>query len=147
MTEQRDTRIKRLKMRSMRRGIKEMDLILSAYADANLAGMTTGDLDLYDALLEENDQDLYQWVTGQVAPPDPFGDLVAEIARLREQVEAAQSLAQRAEDDERVDSGESAICGSSMDLSAASKGIIGFWVGTTFEDGGTIRIDDVRVRF
>ncbi|MEO9781086.1 MAG: succinate dehydrogenase assembly factor 2 [Sedimentitalea sp.] len=81
MTEQRDTRIKRLKMRSMRRGIKEMDLILSAYADANLAGMTTGDLDLYDALLEENDQDLYQWVTGQAATPARFGSLIGEIAQ------------------------------------------------------------------
>ena len=65
MTEARDIRIKRMKMRSMRRGIKEMDLILSAYADRNLAGMNTAGLDNYDALLQENDQDLYQWVTGQ----------------------------------------------------------------------------------
>lgn len=81
MTEARTTRIKRLKMRSMRRGIKEMDLILSAYAEANLAGMTADGLDLYDALLEENDQDLYQWVTGQAATPARFGALVGDIAQ------------------------------------------------------------------
>lgn len=81
MTETRDIRIKRLKMRSMRRGIKEMDLILSAYADRNLNGMDTAGLDIYDALLNENDQELYQWVTGQVAPPAALADLIADIAQ------------------------------------------------------------------
>lgn len=79
--ESREARLKRMQMRSMRRGIKEMDLILSAYAQANLAGMTPAALDLYDALLHENDQDLYQWVTGQVAAPGRFVALVAEIAQ------------------------------------------------------------------
>ena len=71
--EPRETRIKRLKMRSMRRGIKEMD-------DAALG--------VYDALLSENDQDLYQWVTGQVAPPDRFAALVGQIAATSEGVVA-----------------------------------------------------------
>ena len=39
-------RLKRLAMRSMRRGIKEMDVILSAYADARLPAMHAADLDL-----------------------------------------------------------------------------------------------------
>ena len=81
MTETRDVRIKRMKMRSMRRGIKEMDLILSAYAERNLARMDIAGLDVYDALLHENDQDLYQWVTGQVQPPAPFEELIADIAQ------------------------------------------------------------------
>ncbi|WP_174235094.1 succinate dehydrogenase assembly factor 2 [Ruegeria sp. EL01] len=81
MTEARDVRIKRMKMRSMRRGIKEMDLILSAYADRNLATMDRAGLETYDALLHENDQDLYQWVTGQVQPPAPYADLIADIAQ------------------------------------------------------------------
>ena len=72
MTEIPEHRLKRLKMRSMRRGIKEMDLILSAYADANLANMDEAGLRLYDSLLDENDQDLYQWVTGQIDPPALF---------------------------------------------------------------------------
>lgn len=81
MSETRENRIKRLKMRSMRRGIKEMDLILSAFADQRLGGMTTAEMDLYDAMLHENDQDLYQWVTGQVETPDPYGGLMAEISQ------------------------------------------------------------------
>ena len=72
-------RLKRLAMRSMRRGIKEMDLILSAYADARLGGMGEADLTLYDALLNENDHDLYQWVTGQGDVPAPYAALVADI--------------------------------------------------------------------
>ena len=78
--ELREHRLKRLSMRSMRRGIKEMDIILTRYADARLASMDAVELDRYEALLEENDQDLYQWVTGQVAPPARFADLVSDIS-------------------------------------------------------------------
>jgi antitoxin CptB len=81
MTEPREMRIKRMKMRSMRRGIKEMDLILSAYADRHLEAMEPAHLDVFDALLHENDQDLYQWVTGQAPAPEPFLGLVADIAQ------------------------------------------------------------------
>jgi len=75
-----EARIKRLKMRSMRRGIKEMDIILSAYAEANLSAMSEAELLLYDALLAENDQDLYQWVTGQGDVPVRFSQLIDEIS-------------------------------------------------------------------
>ncbi|MDV4145413.1 MULTISPECIES: succinate dehydrogenase assembly factor 2 [Shimia] len=81
MTEPRETRLKRLKMRSMRRGIKEMDIILERYADDNLAGMDAAALDLYEDLLHENDQDLYQWVTGQQPAPDRFQGLIGNISR------------------------------------------------------------------
>ncbi len=74
-------RIKRLRMRSMRRGIKEMDIILSAYADDHLASMSEADITLYDALLQENDQDLYSWVTGQTQPPARFEAMLSQIAQ------------------------------------------------------------------
>lgn len=81
MIETYENRLKRMSMRSMRRGIKEMDIILTAYADRTLAGMTVAQLDLYDSLLDENDQDLYQWVTGQVSAPAQFSKLIADIAQ------------------------------------------------------------------
>lgn len=80
MTETRETKIKRLRMRSMRRGIKEMDLILQAFADENLDGFSGDDLDLYDALLSENDHDIYGWVGGQFAVPARYLELVTQIA-------------------------------------------------------------------
>ena len=75
-------RLKRLQMRSMRRGIKEMDIILSRFAQARLTGMSGADLDLYEALLNENDHDLYQWVTGQVPAPDALTLMIDDIAAL-----------------------------------------------------------------
>ena len=79
MTEPAEARLKRLKMRSMRRGIKEMDIILGGFADHGLATLSDADLQLYDRLLSESDHDLYQWVTGQSAAPDAYRDLIALI--------------------------------------------------------------------
>ena len=70
---------KRLKMRSMRRGIKEMDLILKKFADLNLNLMSELELENFENLLLENDQDLYQWSTGQVDPKKEFVDLIDDI--------------------------------------------------------------------
>jgi antitoxin CptB len=75
-----EARLKRLRMRSWRRGIKEMDLILGGWADAELATLAEGDLVLYDALLGENDHDLYSWVTGSVPAAEKFAPLIARIA-------------------------------------------------------------------
>lgn len=66
MTETAEIRLRRLKMRSWRRGMKEMDLILGHFADGSLAGLTPSELDIYEAVLAENDQDLYLWVTARV---------------------------------------------------------------------------------
>jgi antitoxin CptB len=78
--EDRETRLRRLSMRSSRRGIKEMDLILGRFAAARLSELDGPHLDLYDALLTENDQDLYAWVAGQSRPPERYADLIARIA-------------------------------------------------------------------
>ncbi|MEL7046214.1 MAG: succinate dehydrogenase assembly factor 2 [Pseudomonadota bacterium] len=78
--ETRETRLKRLHMRSIRRGIKEMDLILGGFSDAQLAALNPTELDLYDVLLAENDHDLYQWVTGQQPTPVRYLDLVTRIS-------------------------------------------------------------------
>jgi len=80
MSEGREARLKRLKMRSMRRGIKEMDLILGAFAEENLANLDENDLRAYDALLDENDQDLYLWVTGQAVGPEELSGLIGRIS-------------------------------------------------------------------
>lgn len=79
-----EDRLKKLRIRSWRRGIKEMDLILGGWSDAHLASVDAETLDLYEALLSENDHDLYQWVSGQVAAPEPFAALIARIARETE---------------------------------------------------------------
>ena len=58
-----------------------MDLILGSFAQERLAALNDADLRQYDALLSENDHDLYQWVTGQSAAPVAFADLIERIAQ------------------------------------------------------------------
>lgn len=79
MTETPQTRLKRLYMRSIRRGIKEMDLIMTAFADARLDQLGPEALDLYEVLLEENDQDLLSWVTGQSETPAQYEQMIADM--------------------------------------------------------------------
>jgi len=79
-----EARLKRMTMRSWRRGTKEMDLVLGPFADAHLAGLTEGELKTYDALLEENDQDLMAWILGQSAPPVALVPLLERITAFAE---------------------------------------------------------------
>lgn len=92
MSEDRETRLKRLRMRSMRRGIKEMDLILIAFSETELEALEPRELDRYEALLNENDQDLYRWVSGQSEPPDPLAPLIARIAACADGVVKPRSI-------------------------------------------------------
>ncbi len=78
-TETAEHRLKRMKMRAWHRGMKEMDLILGPFADAHLAALDTATLDALDALMEENDQEIYTWFTGHTAPPARFAGLIATI--------------------------------------------------------------------
>ena len=85
-------RIKRLHMRSMRRGMKEMDLIFIDYAKRKLAVMSEEEITLYDALLSENDQDIYQWVIGTQAPPARFAAMIADIVAGAEGIVAPAKM-------------------------------------------------------
>ena len=75
-----EARLKRMTMRSWRRGTKEMDLVLGPWADAHLAGLSEARLDLYDQLLTENDQDLMAWILGNAEAPPHLATFLAEIA-------------------------------------------------------------------
>ena len=79
MIETREVMIKRMRMRSMRRGIKEMDLILSDFSGRNLDSMGKAELEHYDRLLAENDHDLYAWVGGAVRAPAEYAELIVQI--------------------------------------------------------------------
>jgi len=79
MEEDRDVRLRRLRLRSWRRGIREMDLILGGYADGALAGLEPTILDQFESLLAENDHDLYQWISGTVSSPKEFQEIVGRI--------------------------------------------------------------------
>ena len=84
MGETAEARLKRMAMRSWRRGTKEMDLVLGPFADAHLAGLSEADLQTYDVLLEENDQDLMAWILGQSPAPAALLPLLARITACAE---------------------------------------------------------------
>ncbi len=73
-------RLRRLRMRCWRRGTREMDMILGPYADALAEGREDCDLDALEALMEENDQDLYLWISGA---REASGDHAPMVGRLR----------------------------------------------------------------
>ncbi|MCC5972049.1 MAG: succinate dehydrogenase assembly factor 2 [Pararhodobacter sp.] len=83
-----DNTLKRLRMRAWRRGIKEMDLILGPFADTALSDLDAPMRAQFEALLGENDHDLYQWVTARIGQhtaqagrgPAAYGPLLDRIA-------------------------------------------------------------------
>ncbi|MEM7499957.1 MAG: succinate dehydrogenase assembly factor 2 [Pseudomonadota bacterium] len=79
--ESRETRLKRLRIRSWRRGIREMDMLLGPFADGagGLVALDEGQLAAYEELLEENDQDLYAWMSGRAEVALPHAPLIAHI--------------------------------------------------------------------
>lgn len=79
MIETPENRIKRLKMRSWRRGTKEMDMILGPYSDTEIAKLSGETLELYEALLNENDQDMYVWMSRQAVPPLEHVEIIEVI--------------------------------------------------------------------
>ncbi len=79
MDEASDTRRKRLLYQSGHRGTKESDLLLGAFAAAHLAGFGPAELDRYEALLDESDQDLFDWISGRTAPPP---EKMSDVLRL-----------------------------------------------------------------
>ena len=76
MSETREIKIKRLHMRSIRRGIKEMDLILTDYATRHMPNLSDAGLETYDALLAEADHDIYGWITKQGEVPEKYREIM-----------------------------------------------------------------------
>jgi len=75
-----DIRLKRLHYRAHHRGFKEADLLLGAFADAHMAGLAPGELSALEALLEEQDQDIYDWYLGKSpVPPEHDTPLFARL--------------------------------------------------------------------
>ena len=79
-----ETRRKRLLYRSIYRGNKENDILLGQFARAHIAAFTPVELDQYERLLETGDNEIFDWVTGQVAvPPEKDTAVVRKLLAFR----------------------------------------------------------------
>ncbi len=63
-------RRKRLRFRAWHRGIREVDLLLGRFADAQLGALAADELGAFEALLDVPDQEVLAWLIGTGRPPD-----------------------------------------------------------------------------
>ena len=79
-----DDRRKRLLFRCWHRGTREMDLILGRFADAEIAGLSDGELTQLEHLIELPDPDLYAALIGdKPIAPEFAGALFDRIKAFR----------------------------------------------------------------
>lgn len=82
-----DARLKKLKMRAWRRGFREADLILGPFADQHVSAFSDDELDWFERLLEQPDQDLYAWILERAPTPPEFdGPLMRKLKAFRDEV-------------------------------------------------------------
>ena len=75
-----ETRIGRIIFRAWRRGFREADLILGPFAETHVRSMDEAQLSAFEALLGQEDQDLYAWITGAVEAPAAFeGPMLSKL--------------------------------------------------------------------
>ena len=67
-----DDRRKRLLFRSAHRGMQETDIFLGRFAELHLATMNEEQVDRFEALLEETDNDLFNWISRRESLPPAF---------------------------------------------------------------------------
>jgi len=72
MSDDRNIREKKIRFRCHHMGTVENDVIFGGFADTRLADLSDADLDRLEALLLQNDTDLYNWISGREAPPEAF---------------------------------------------------------------------------
>jgi antitoxin CptB len=81
MTEPITTRQKRLVHRSRYRGCREADLIFGRFADAHISSMDQAALERYEALIDEDDQDLLAWLTDREAVPERHDNDIFDLLK------------------------------------------------------------------
>ncbi len=67
-----DIRRRRNLFRAWHRGMREMDLIMGRFADAEIGIMSEADLDEFERLIEVPDRDLFRWITGESDTPENY---------------------------------------------------------------------------
>ncbi len=77
-----DARRRRLLFRCWHRGIREMDLVLGRFADAQLSSLSEAELSELEGWLEIPDQQLVAWVNGMEPAPAELD--TALFRRLRD---------------------------------------------------------------
>ena len=76
-----DARRRRIRYRAWHRGFREADLILGPFVDAHLEQLDADQTGRLERLLDEPDQDLYDWIIGRAPAPAALDDDVLGLIR------------------------------------------------------------------
>ncbi len=74
-------RQRRVLFRSWHRGMREVDLLLGRFANAEIGNLSDDELDAYEVLLEAIDRDIFAWLTGEEEPPSAYDTPVLQKIR------------------------------------------------------------------
>ncbi len=78
-----DPRRKRLIFRCQHRGTKENDILLGGFVAVHINDLDDIGLDRFEALLDESDNDIYDWITDKEPPPEAHDhDLMAWLKKF-----------------------------------------------------------------
>ena len=67
-----DPRRRKILFRAWHRGMRETDLIMGRFADAEIGGLSEAELDEFERLIEVLDRDLLSWITGEAEVPENY---------------------------------------------------------------------------
>lgn len=67
-----DVRRRQILFRAWHRGMREMDLIMGRFADAEIGDLSDEELAEFERLIEVTDRDLLGWITGELPTPENF---------------------------------------------------------------------------
>lgn len=63
---------RKLLFRAWHRGMREMDLLMGAFADAHIETMTDDELQQFEQIITYPDADLFKWFKGEDEIPDHY---------------------------------------------------------------------------
>ena len=75
--------LKRLTYRSWHRGCKETDLVLGTYCARNIEYLDEAKLAEFEAFLDEDDADIWAWLTEKKPCPKPEFEALLDILRAQ----------------------------------------------------------------
>ena len=67
-----DPRRRRLLFRAWHRGTREMDLLMGPFCDAEIGALSEDEVSAFEHLIDANDRDIYDWITGAAATPGAY---------------------------------------------------------------------------
>ncbi|WID97021.1 succinate dehydrogenase assembly factor 2 [Bosea vestrisii] len=67
-----DPRRRKILFRAWHRGMRETDLIMGRFADAQIGALSEAELDEFERLIEVLDRDLLSWITGEAQVPSNY---------------------------------------------------------------------------